>query len=101
MSRGKPARTPKSATKTEIVAFKVEQDLADFLNKLPNKSDFIRKAIIAAVRDDLPAMHWFRGSRPGSSQPLQADHHREQHASLRPLRVLAVGAYQHRRHLVR
>lgn len=33
--------------KTEIVAFKVEEDLAEFLNKLPNKSEFIRKAIIA------------------------------------------------------
>lgn len=33
--------------KTEIVAFKVEQELAEFLNKLPNKSEFIRKAIVA------------------------------------------------------
>lgn len=37
----------RKAPKTEIVAFKVEEDLAEFLNKLPNKSDFIRKAIIA------------------------------------------------------
>jgi hypothetical protein len=37
----------RKAPKTEIVAFKVEEDLAVFLNKLPNKSDFIRKAIIA------------------------------------------------------
>jgi hypothetical protein len=37
----------RKAPKTEIVAFKVEEDLAAFLNKLPNKSDFIRKAIIA------------------------------------------------------
>lgn len=42
----KPAK-PAKATKTEIVAFKVEADLADFLNKLPNKSDYIRKAIVA------------------------------------------------------
>lgn len=33
--------------KTQIVAFKVEEELAEFLNKLPNKSDFIRKAIVA------------------------------------------------------
>jgi hypothetical protein len=38
---------PRKSPKTEIVAFKVEEDLAEFLNKLPNKSDFIRKAIIA------------------------------------------------------
>jgi len=37
----------RKSPKTEIVAFKVEEDLAEFLNKLPNKSDFIRKAIVA------------------------------------------------------
>jgi hypothetical protein len=31
--------------KTAVVAFKVEKELADLLNKLPNKSAFIRKAI--------------------------------------------------------
>ncbi len=36
-------KTPKS----KIVAFKVEENLADFLDNLPNKSDFIRKAILA------------------------------------------------------
>src|ERR1700677_959846 len=42
---------PKTATgktgKTEIVAFKVEEELASFLNNLPNKSEFIRRAIVA------------------------------------------------------
>lgn len=38
-------RTPK----TEVVAFKVEKTLADLLNKLPNKSAFIRKAIAAQL----------------------------------------------------
>lgn len=33
--------------KKQIVAFKVEDDLADFLDALPNKSEFIRKAILA------------------------------------------------------
>lgn len=41
MSR-KSANKPQ---KTEVVAFKVEAELADLLNKLPNKSAFIRKAI--------------------------------------------------------
>ena len=36
----KPAKPPKA-----VVAFKVEKELADLLNKLPNKSAFIRKAI--------------------------------------------------------
>src|SRR5205085_1089443 len=35
--------------KTAVVAFKVEKDLADLLNKLRNKSDFIRKAIVAQL----------------------------------------------------
>ena len=35
--------------KTAVVAFKVEEELADLLNKLPNKSAFIRKAIEAQL----------------------------------------------------
>ena len=35
--------------KTAVVAFKVEKELADLLNKLPNKSAFIRKAIEAQL----------------------------------------------------
>ncbi len=40
--------TPKHP-KTAVVAFKVEQELADLLDKLPNKSSFIRKAIAAQL----------------------------------------------------
>jgi hypothetical protein len=39
----------KKTPKTAVVAFKVEEELADFLNKLPNKSAFIRKAIAAQM----------------------------------------------------
>src|SRR4051794_2962585 len=42
-------KTPTKTQKTEIVAFKVEPELALFLNKLQNKSAFIRKAIIAQL----------------------------------------------------
>ncbi|MCS6852287.1 MAG: hypothetical protein NZ700_14075 [Gemmataceae bacterium] len=35
--------------KTAVVAFKVEAALAELLNKLPNKSAFIRKAIAAQL----------------------------------------------------
>jgi hypothetical protein len=35
--------------KTAVVAFKIEEELAEFLNKLPNKSAFIRKAIAAQL----------------------------------------------------
>ena len=42
-----PRKASTKTTKSEIVAFKVEEQLAKFLNNLPNKSDFIRKAILA------------------------------------------------------
>jgi hypothetical protein len=35
--------------KTAVVAFKVENELAELLNKLPNKSAFIRNAIAAQL----------------------------------------------------
>ena len=37
----------RKSPKSKIVAFKVEEELADFLDNLPNKSDFIRKAVLA------------------------------------------------------
>ena len=44
----------RKTTKTEVVAFKVEEELANFLNKLPNKSAFIRKAIAAQMSTACP-----------------------------------------------
>jgi hypothetical protein len=43
MAKDKKDKTEKS----QIVAFKVDADLADFLDRLPNKSEFIRRAILA------------------------------------------------------
>jgi len=40
--------------KNSVVAFKVPSELADFLNKLENKSAFIRKAIAAQVETVCP-----------------------------------------------
>src|SRR6201997_3261876 len=40
---------PRKPPKTAVVAFKVEKQLAELLNKLPNKSAFIRKAIAAQL----------------------------------------------------
>jgi hypothetical protein len=40
---------PPKRGKKAIVAFKVEKELADLLNKLKNKSEFIRKAIVAQL----------------------------------------------------
>ncbi len=44
----KPSKAGKPS-KTAVVAFKVEEELAELLNKLPNKSAFIRKAIAAQL----------------------------------------------------
>src|ERR671936_3107522 len=44
----------KKIAKTAVVAFKVEKELANLLNKLKNKSDFIRKAIVAQLGMSCP-----------------------------------------------
>jgi hypothetical protein len=41
------AKKEARSQKSQIVAFKVEQELAEFLDRLPNKSEFIRRAILA------------------------------------------------------
>ena len=45
---------PQKSEKSEIVAFKVDGDLAAFLDKLPNKSEFIRRAILAQFHMTCP-----------------------------------------------
>lgn len=40
--------------KSRTVAVKVEEEIADFLDRLPNKSDFIRQAILAQFRMACP-----------------------------------------------
>ena len=53
MSRN-PEKKPK---KEKVVAFKVEHELAELLDKLPNKSAFIRKAIEAQLGRACPLCH--------------------------------------------
>lgn len=48
---------PRKTAKTAVVAFKVEKELAKFLNQLPNKSAFIRKAIAAQMNIACPLCH--------------------------------------------
>lgn len=47
VARKSTAAKAAKTQKNQIVAFKVEEDLAEFLSKLKNKSEFIRKAILA------------------------------------------------------
>jgi hypothetical protein len=56
MSR-KSAKPERKSHKTAVVAFKVESELAELLNKLPNKSDFIRRAIAAQLGVACPLCH--------------------------------------------
>lgn len=44
----------KKTPKTSVVAFKVESELAELLDKLPNKSAFIRRAIVAQLKMACP-----------------------------------------------
>jgi hypothetical protein len=48
------ARKSAKSAKTDVVAFKVEAELAALLNKLPNKSAFIRKAIVSHLGVECP-----------------------------------------------
>jgi hypothetical protein len=48
------ARKADKKAKSQIVAFKVEEELATFLDALPNKSEFIRKAILAQFSMNCP-----------------------------------------------
>ena len=51
--------------KQRVVTFKAEEDLAAFLDEMPNKSEFIRKALLAALMEPCPICAG-RGSIPRS-----------------------------------
>ena len=51
--------------KQRVVTFKVEDDVASFLDAMPNKSEFIRKALLAALLEPCPVCHG-KGSVPRS-----------------------------------
>jgi hypothetical protein len=53
------------STKQRVVTFKVEEGLAAFLDDLPNKSDFIRKALLSSLLEPCPVCHG-TGSVPRS-----------------------------------
>ncbi|AHC16148.1 ribbon-helix-helix domain-containing protein [Salinispira pacifica] len=40
--------------KQEIISFKVEEDLAEVIKQLPNRSQFIRQALLAALDSTCP-----------------------------------------------
>ncbi|MCS7015179.1 MAG: hypothetical protein NZM42_03545 [Gemmatales bacterium] len=53
--RGRTSKSERRRSrKAVLVAFKVEPELAQILDQLPNKSDFIRRAIIAQLNMGCP-----------------------------------------------
>jgi len=40
--------------KSDLITFKVEPSLAELIERLPNRSEFIRKAILAALTNTCP-----------------------------------------------
>jgi hypothetical protein len=40
--------------KSDLITFKVEHSLAEQIDRLPNKSEFIRKALLRALSDTCP-----------------------------------------------
>ena len=52
-------------SKQRIVTFKVEEDVAAFLDSMPNKSEFIRKALLSALLEPCPVCNG-KGSVPRS-----------------------------------
>lgn len=53
--------------KERVITFKVDEDLAESLDMVPNRSDFIRGAIEAALENKCPLCHG-RGSLSTSQQ---------------------------------
>ena len=42
------------APKTDLISFKVEHSLAELIDRLPNKSEFIRNALLEALANTCP-----------------------------------------------
>jgi hypothetical protein len=57
LQKGNRMKRKTKPTKDVVVAFKVEPALAELLDKLPNKSAFIRKAIAAQLGVPCPLCH--------------------------------------------
>ena len=42
------------STKTKVICYRADEEQADFLNRLPNKTEYIRQAIAAAIKQPCP-----------------------------------------------
>ncbi len=55
--------------KSELLTFKVEPALAELINRMPNKSEFIRRSLLASLNNTCPLC---QGT--GVLNPHQRDH---------------------------
>jgi hypothetical protein len=55
--------------KTDLITFKVEHSIAQLIDRLPNKSEFIRNAVLGALENTCPLC---QGT--GVLTPEQAEH---------------------------
>ena len=53
-----------SAHLDEVITFKVESSLAEVIRRLPNRSQFIRSAVLAALEHTLSLIHISEPTRP-------------------------------------
>src|SRR5258708_25072062 len=71
-------RDDTTKAKQRVMTFKVEEDVAAFLDQMPNKSDFIRKALLAAFLEPCPVCNG-KGSVPrGLRRDLEVIFSKEQ-----------------------
>ena len=64
-------------SKPEIITFKVDKSLADAMNAMPNRSEFIRTAVLAALDGTCPLCQGSGALTPNQKkhwQDLATDH---------------------------
>jgi hypothetical protein len=64
--------------KTDLITFKVEHSLAELIDRLPNKSEFIRNALLAAFSNTCPLCQGTGVLTPGQLEHWKhfTEHHR-------------------------
>ena len=48
--------------KEQVISFKVDEELFKLLNRIPNKSEFIRNSILRSLDKHLPPLQWIGDS---------------------------------------
>ena len=67
-----------STAKTALISFKVERSIAELVDRLPNKSEFIRNAVLASLMNTCPLCQGKGVLTPEQKEHWErfAEHHR-------------------------